>query len=189
MRTTGSVSLTTYTEFPSHIFNSHPLGTCKISTSDGRNNGDGVVDLDTRVYGTDNVFVVDASIFPGMVTANPSAYIVTVAEHAADKILALADTVEGKLHDQCAGLTWKGSFQCAEGLTCKATDEYYAQVSFAIRTFYLWLLERVLTCAVRCGVIDVGELVVSGIRSTKHWGFPFESTYIYILLGSTYIKH
>jgi cellobiose dehydrogenase (acceptor) len=33
---------------------------------------------------------VDGSIFPGMVTSNPSAYIVIAAERAADRILALA---------------------------------------------------------------------------------------------------
>jgi len=41
------------------------------------------------VYGTDNLFVVDASIFPGITTGNPSAAIIIAAEHAADKILAL----------------------------------------------------------------------------------------------------
>jgi cellobiose dehydrogenase (acceptor) len=65
------------------------MGTCKLGTDDGRNGGTSVVDLNTKVYGMDNLFVVDASIFPGMVTTNPSAYIVTVSEHAADKILAL----------------------------------------------------------------------------------------------------
>jgi cellobiose dehydrogenase (acceptor) len=48
-----------------------------------------VVDLDTKVYGTDNVFVIDASIFPGMVTGNPSAMIITAAEYATSRILAL----------------------------------------------------------------------------------------------------
>ncbi|KAL5361221.1 hypothetical protein BJX96DRAFT_185209 [Aspergillus floccosus] len=67
----------------------HWMGTCKLGTDDGRNGGTSVVDLNTKVYGTDNLFVVDASIFPGMVTTNPSAYIVTVSEHAANKILAL----------------------------------------------------------------------------------------------------
>ena len=66
------------------------IGTCKIGEDDGRNGGSAVVDLDTKVYGTDNLFVVDASIFPGMVTANPSAYIVVVAERAAERILALS---------------------------------------------------------------------------------------------------
>lgn len=65
------------------------MGTCKIGSDDGRDGGTAVVDLNAKVYGTDNLFVVDASIFPGMITPNPSAYIVTVAEHAAAKILAL----------------------------------------------------------------------------------------------------
>ncbi|KAI0440680.1 cellobiose dehydrogenase [Xylaria telfairii] len=68
----------------------HWLGTNKIGLDDGRKaNGTSVVDLDTKVYGTDNLFVVDGSIFPGMVTANPSAMIVTAAENAATRILAL----------------------------------------------------------------------------------------------------
>ncbi|KAH8158440.1 hypothetical protein CIB48_g9809 [Xylaria polymorpha] len=68
----------------------HWLGTNKIGLDDGRkSNGTAVVDLDTKVYGTDNLFVVDGSIFPGMVTANPSAMIVTAAENAATRILAL----------------------------------------------------------------------------------------------------
>lgn len=65
------------------------LGTAKLGTDDGRTGGTSVVDLNTKVYGTDNIFVVDASIFPGHITGNPSAAIVIAAEHAADKILAL----------------------------------------------------------------------------------------------------
>lgn len=66
------------------------IGTNKMGTDDGRvNNGTAVVDTNTKVYGTDNIFVVDASIFPGQITTNPSGMIVTVAEHAAANILAL----------------------------------------------------------------------------------------------------
>ena len=60
-----------------------------MGADDGRTGGKAVVDLNTKVYGTDNLFVVDASIFPGMTTGNPSAAIFTVAERAADRILAL----------------------------------------------------------------------------------------------------
>lgn len=72
----------------------HWVGTAKLGADDGRagsgsGNGTAVVDLDTRVYGTDNIFVVDASIFPGQLTGNPSAAIVTAAEYAAERILAL----------------------------------------------------------------------------------------------------
>jgi cellobiose dehydrogenase (acceptor) len=35
------------------------------------------------------IFVVDASVFPGMVTTNPSSLIMAVAERASERILAL----------------------------------------------------------------------------------------------------
>ncbi|KAL2198241.1 cellobiose dehydrogenase [Corynascus similis CBS 632.67] len=74
---------------PSNRRANHWMGTAKLGTDDGRDGGTSVVDLDTKVYGTDNLFVVDASIFPGMSTGNPSAMIVIVAEQAAERILAL----------------------------------------------------------------------------------------------------
>ncbi|KAI0537135.1 cellobiose dehydrogenase [Xylaria digitata] len=75
----------------------HWLGTNKMGLDDGRKaNGTAVVDLDTKVYGTDNLFVVDGSIFPGMVTANPSAMIVTAAENAAARIIALCNGPKAK---------------------------------------------------------------------------------------------
>jgi len=67
----------------------HWLGTAKIGDDSGLSGGTSVVNRNTQVYGTDNIFVVDASIFPGMPSTNPSAYIVTAAEHAADLIIAL----------------------------------------------------------------------------------------------------
>ncbi|KAK1974001.1 fungal cellulose binding domain-containing protein [Colletotrichum cereale] len=106
----------------------HWIGTNKLGTKDGRSTGgDSVVDVNTKVFGTDNLFVVDASIFPGMVTTNPSAYIVVAAEHAAAKILALATSTAQARYAQCGGSTWNGSFQCATGLTCTAKDAYYSQ--------------------------------------------------------------
>jgi cellobiose dehydrogenase (acceptor) len=67
----------------------HWMGTAKLGTDDGRSGGTSVVDVNTKVYGTDNLFVVDASVFPGMSTGNPSAMIVILAEQAAQRILAL----------------------------------------------------------------------------------------------------
>ncbi|KAK6070571.1 fungal cellulose binding domain-containing protein [Seiridium cupressi] len=68
----------------------HWMGTAKLGTDDGRlTSGTAVVDLDTKVYGTDNIFVVDASIFPGMSTGNPSAMIVAASEFAAERLLKL----------------------------------------------------------------------------------------------------
>lgn len=67
----------------------HWVGSCTIGEKDGREGGNAVVDLDTKVYGMDNLFVVDASIFPGITTGNPSAAIISVAERAAERILGL----------------------------------------------------------------------------------------------------
>lgn len=66
----------------------HWVGTTKMGTDDGRSNGTSVVDTDTKVYGTDNLFVVDASIHPDLPTGNTQAIIMIVAEHAAEKIVA-----------------------------------------------------------------------------------------------------
>jgi cellobiose dehydrogenase (acceptor) len=38
------------------------LGTAKLGTDSALTGGTSVVDLNTRVYGTDNIHVVDASI-------------------------------------------------------------------------------------------------------------------------------
>jgi cellobiose dehydrogenase (acceptor) len=43
----------------------HWIGTAKIGTDSGLTGGTSVVDLNTQVYGTDNIHVVDASLFPG----------------------------------------------------------------------------------------------------------------------------
>lgn len=70
------------------ISGDHWVGTAKMGTDDGRNNGTSVVDSNTKVYGTDNLFVVDASIHPDLPTGNTQAIIMIVAEHAAEKISA-----------------------------------------------------------------------------------------------------
>ena len=70
------------------ISGDHWVGTTKMGTDDGRSNGTSVVDTNTKVYGTDNLFVVDASIHPDLPTGNTQAIIMIVAEHAAKKISA-----------------------------------------------------------------------------------------------------
>ncbi|KFY32079.1 hypothetical protein V493_00537 [Pseudogymnoascus sp. VKM F-4281 (FW-2241)] len=97
----------------------HWIGTAKIGGDDGRNGGKSVIDLNTKVYGTDNLFVVDASIFPGMVTTNPSSLIVVAAEQAAAKIKALPQLQAVEKFQPCGGQSWNGSFVCKTGLTCK----------------------------------------------------------------------
>ena len=62
----------------------HPIGTCAMQPADKG----GVVDERLRVYGTTNVRVVDASVFPLMVQANLQTLVYAVAERAADFIKA-----------------------------------------------------------------------------------------------------
>ena len=90
-----------------------------MGTDDGRKGGTAVVDTNTKVYGTDNLFVVDASIIPGMMTTNPSGMIATLAEHAAVKIAALAAPAQVAKGGQCGGSTYSGSSVCASGSTCQ----------------------------------------------------------------------
>lgn len=106
----------------------HWLGTSKLGTDDGRqSSGTAVVDTNTKVYGTDNFFVVDGSVFPGMMTTNPSAMIVTVAEHASDLLNALPAPQVVAKYGQCGGQAYSGSSVCATGTTCTYGTPYYWQ--------------------------------------------------------------
>jgi cellobiose dehydrogenase (acceptor) len=106
----------------------HWLGTAKLGTDDGRTNGgSSVVDLNTKVYGTDNLFVADASIFPGMPSTNPSSLIVIAAEHASEKILALAAPTPVARYGQCGGLSYNGSSVCASPYSCTYQNDWYWQ--------------------------------------------------------------
>ncbi|KAH9905464.1 hypothetical protein F4778DRAFT_709125 [Xylariomycetidae sp. FL2044] len=68
----------------------HFVRSAKMGTDDGRNaNGTAVVDTDTKVYGTDNLFVVDASMHPDLPTGNTQAIVMVAAERAVERILAL----------------------------------------------------------------------------------------------------
>ncbi|KAF2816873.1 putative glucose oxidase [Mytilinidion resinicola] len=71
-----------YIEFLKSTFgpNYHPVGTAAMMS---RELG-GVVDSELRVYGTRNVRVVDASVFPGQVTGHLTSTIYAVAERAAE---------------------------------------------------------------------------------------------------------
>lgn len=108
----------------------HWIGTAKMGTDSGLTGGTAVVDTNTKVYGTDNLFVVDASIFPGHITTNPSSYIVVAAEQAAMKILALgngAAAPTAKAYGQCGGKTYKGPTTCVSGYKCRVWNGYYSQ--------------------------------------------------------------
>ncbi|QRW07919.1 GMC oxidoreductase [Ceratobasidium sp. AG-Ba] len=63
----------------------HWVGSTKIGTSAS----DSVVDPDTKVWHTDNLFIVDAGVYPGVTTGNPTGSLLVMSEMAADKISAL----------------------------------------------------------------------------------------------------
>lgn len=66
----------------------HPVGTCAMLP---REKG-GVVDSELRVYGTRNVRVVDASVFPTHVQGNIVSLVYAVAEKGADIVRGLGVT-------------------------------------------------------------------------------------------------
>ncbi|EAT79401.2 hypothetical protein SNOG_13074 [Parastagonospora nodorum SN15] len=65
---------------------SHYVGTAKMGA---KGEAGVVVDTDTKVYGTSNLFVVDASMHPDLPTGNTQAIIMVAAEAAAARILKL----------------------------------------------------------------------------------------------------
>ncbi|POS81342.1 GMC oxidoreductase [Diaporthe helianthi] len=64
---------------------SHFVGTARMGAA---NDGSSVVDTNTKVWGTDNIYVVDASMHPDLPTGNTQAIVMVAAEHAAKVILA-----------------------------------------------------------------------------------------------------
>ena len=64
--------------------NYHPSGTCAI----GR-----VIDSDLRIFGTEGLRVVDASVMPSIVRGNTNATVIAIAEKAADILLGKGPTV------------------------------------------------------------------------------------------------
>ncbi|KAK1569690.1 GMC oxidoreductase [Colletotrichum navitas] len=72
-----------------YVTGSHFVGSAVMGTN---NDGKSVVDTRTKVWGTDNLFVVDASIHPDLPTGNTQAIVMVAAEHAAAQILGGAGT-------------------------------------------------------------------------------------------------
>lgn len=69
-----------------HVTGSHWVGSAKMGT---KGEAGVVVDSDTKVYGTDNLFVVDASFHPDLPTGNTQAIVMVAAEAAAARIIGL----------------------------------------------------------------------------------------------------
>ncbi|KAI0795146.1 hypothetical protein C8Q75DRAFT_530992 [Abortiporus biennis] len=71
---------------PSTMNSNHWVGTNTIGTSASK----AVVDQNAKVFNTNNLFIVDASIIPALPMGNPHGMLMSAAEQAAAKILALA---------------------------------------------------------------------------------------------------
>ena len=59
----------------------HPVGTCKMGNDDSS-----VVDAKLKVHETENLRVIDASVFPTAIGGNPNAAVIMIAEKAANLI-------------------------------------------------------------------------------------------------------
>ncbi|KAJ7779829.1 hypothetical protein B0H16DRAFT_726606 [Mycena metata] len=68
-----------------NLLSNHWVGANKVGTSPTS----AVVDVNTKVFDTTNLFVVDASIIPSLPYGNPTGVIMSTAEQAVAKILAL----------------------------------------------------------------------------------------------------
>lgn len=69
------------TSYTTTIF--HPVGTCKMGTQQDKN---AVVDNTLKVYGIDNLRVIDASIMPTIVKGNTNAPVIMIGERGSDFI-------------------------------------------------------------------------------------------------------
>lgn len=66
-----------------HVY--HPVGSCRMGSDENS-----VVDLEMRVRGTENLRIVDASVFPDQISGNTNATIVAMADKISATILAQA---------------------------------------------------------------------------------------------------
>ena len=53
-----------------------------------KNKNKGVIDPEFKVYGYNNLFVVDASVFPSSIGVNPQLTVMGLADYASEYIVA-----------------------------------------------------------------------------------------------------
>ena len=63
----------------------HPVGTCRMGTDAAS-----VVDAELRLRAVDNLYVIDASVFPSLTTGPVNAAVIALAERASDLLLGRA---------------------------------------------------------------------------------------------------
>ncbi|KXH61635.1 GMC oxidoreductase [Colletotrichum nymphaeae SA-01] len=83
-----------------HTTGSHFIGSAVMGST---NDGNSVVDTKTKVWGTDNLYVVDASIHPDLPTGNTQAIVMVAAEHAAAQILGGAGSATNSGSESSSG--------------------------------------------------------------------------------------
>lgn len=72
----------------------HPAGTCAMGH---------VVDAGLKVYGTENLYVVDASVMPGLIRGNTNASAILIGEKGADLLLRRAKKSKAALEVDSQG--------------------------------------------------------------------------------------
>ncbi|KAJ7732622.1 hypothetical protein B0H14DRAFT_520117 [Mycena olivaceomarginata] len=82
---TTTVANFVHTYADGNLLSNHWVGANKVGTSPAT----AVVDVNAKVFNTTNLFVVDASIIPSLPYGNPTGVIMSTAEQAVAKILAL----------------------------------------------------------------------------------------------------
>lgn len=93
-----------------YIIGDHLVGTAEISATNERT---GVVDTNQKVCGTDNLFVMDASIHPDLPTGNTQAIIMVAAEKSAANILALLHSIPTSVSTSMSSTKSSNSASCS----------------------------------------------------------------------------
>ncbi|KAJ7673976.1 hypothetical protein DFH06DRAFT_1319088 [Mycena polygramma] len=81
---TTTVANFVHTYADGNLLSNHWVGANKVGTSPAS----GVLDVNTKVFNTTNLFIVDASIIPSLPYGNPTGVIMSTAEQAVAKILS-----------------------------------------------------------------------------------------------------
>ncbi|PSR81288.1 GMC oxidoreductase [Coniella lustricola] len=95
----------------------HYVGTARMGET---NDGTSVVDTNLKVWGTDNIYVVDGSVHPDLPTGNSQAIIMVVAEHAAKVILSGSSSSTDA--SAAASATTTGSASAAAATTAASSS-------------------------------------------------------------------